>query len=85
MVRSAQVIRSEDHRDVTLELRHASTDTPICVGDRVTARGNVYIVVGGRAPHKFGSTGRVWVKASIEQVFVSEFFPSVINAVWSEV
>ena len=37
-------------------------------------RGN-YRIDGGRAPHKPGSTGKVWTDKG-------EFFPGVVNAVW---
>jgi hypothetical protein len=43
-------------------------------------RGDVVTLLGGRAPHKSGSTGRVWVK--LPNGITGEFFPSVIDLVW---
>jgi len=39
-------------------------------------RGHVDTIVGGRAPHKPGSTGRVWTADG------REYFPSVFDMKW---
>ena len=65
-------------------LRDRTTGKIIRSGDVVkTFRGEEYILEGGTPPHHEASTGRVWVR-SPSKVTVEEYFPSVINAKWSE-
>ncbi len=48
-----------------------------------TFRGESVVVTGGKAPHKPGSTGKVYVRFEAEKrVGGGEFFPSVIGARW---
>lgn len=59
-----------------------NTLEPINRGDTVTTfRGEKGTLEGGRVPHKPSSTGRVYVKGEGEP-YTSEFFPSVIDAMW---
>lgn len=41
-------------------------------------RGDQYRIIGGRAPHKPASSGRVWVEGG------GEFFPTVFDLKWVE-
>jgi len=55
---------------------------PACIGQKVKSfRGEYAILEGGRAPHKEGSTGKVWVKeaGSSSQ---REYYPSVYGLAW---
>lgn len=47
------------------------------IGQGVTRKGfrGDYRIDGGKAPHKAGSTGRVWTDKG-------EFFPSVVDCKW---
>ncbi len=59
------------------------TKQPLGVGDRVLSfRGEPYVVIGGSAPHKSGSTGRVSVRDVELGAHSMEFFPGVIGAMW---
>ena len=42
----------------------------------VSYKGEAYVIMGGSAPHKPSSTGRVRTAQG------REFFPSVVNCVW---
>ena len=66
------MIQSEDFDGVKCSLICETTDQPITAG--ALMRG--HLIEGGRAPHKPGSTGRVWVKGG------GEYFPSVVGAKW---
>lgn len=56
---------------------------PLEAGDVVyTSRGERLTVLGGSAPHKPSSTGRVYVEH--DTGYRGEFFPSVIGADWRE-
>ena len=50
------------------------------IGDHVRHRGELYLILGGSAPHKSSSTGRVYVETS--EGFKAEYFPTVIGARW---
>jgi len=58
------------------------TREPVQVGDVVHLRGNPFTVTGWVEPHKPASTGRVHIRAMSERGYFSEYFPSVIGAVW---
>lgn len=58
---------------------------PVCVGDEVTIHDEEFRVVQARAPHKEGSTGRVYVEPADGSDGHYEYFPSVIGARWVEV
>lgn len=69
-------ITSVDHSGRACTLCYAGTGTPV---DRYSVhrdfRGEQHQVIGGRAPHKPGSTGRVETEIGV-------FFPSVLNMEW---
>lgn len=59
------------------ELRHKDSNERVAKG--VTAldfRGNSDVIVGGSAPHKPGSTGRVWTADN------RVYYPSVFDMRW---
>ena len=59
-----------------------ATGKPAQIGQYYpTFRGEMYLLVGGREPHKPSSTGRVWVKVS-EDATTLEFFPNVFSMKW---
>lgn len=55
---------------------------PACIGQRVKSfRGEYATLEGGRAPHKEGSTGKVWVKEA-GSTSQREYYPSVYGLAW---
>jgi hypothetical protein len=64
-------VRDEDGVPVALNSFHS------------TAKGEVVRIVGGRAPHKEGSTGRIYFKDV--ECRDGEFFPSVCNCHWEPI
>lgn len=65
-------------------LVHAEDGDPVGEGEVATSfRGERMVVVGGRPPHKAGSTGRIYVKEpGDEGAGVAEFFPGVCEMKW---
>ncbi len=58
---------------------------PVQAGQVITNHRGTYIVLGGSAPHKLGSTGRVNVRDGIVKhpaVSDQSFFPGVIDCEW---
>lgn len=69
-----QIIKSE-----MKTLRNMTTGEPVRIGDTVTDfRGDTATIKGGRAPHKPGSTGRVWTDE-----YSQEYFPAVFDLEWA--
>ena len=67
-----------------MKLVYELTNQPVQIGDVVkTFRGDSVIVMGIVTPHKPSSTGRVYVIPHDGSGCGQEFFPSVINAVWT--
>ena len=64
-------------------LLYVKTGKPVIVGDIVHLHGKPYTVTGWAEPHKPASTGRVYIRAMSERGYFSEYFPSVIGAVWT--
>lgn len=62
------------------------TGTAVAMGAEYGLSGITYKIEGGRAPHKPGSTGRVWVRRASEKAFVGitqhEWFPNVLDLKW---
>jgi len=61
---------------------------PVVVGDEIPmperhGEHDTYVVLGGRPPHKPGSTGRVNVRSKLHG-WEQEFYPSVVGAKWIE-
>lgn len=68
-----------------MQLIHIKTNQPVKTGDVAhTFDGEAVVVTGWREPHHAGSTGRVYVKFMNDSGWVTEFYPSVINAKWVE-
>ena len=76
------MIESKDYAGRTCRLVNVKTGAPVTKGDVATLRDQPgWVISGGRAPHKPGSTGRVWVqdpRTSAEQ----EYFPGVVDTQW---
>lgn len=80
---SCQVMRELDAyiTDGALRQWHLCWDSDLAEPVRknakaATFRGETYTIVGGRAPHHSGSTGRVYTAEG------REFFPSVFDMKW---
>ena len=66
-----------------MKLVYVNSNREVAVGDRVlTFRGEECVVQGYVKPHKPSSTGFVYVIDKENKV--SQFYPSVIGAVWIE-
>lgn len=64
-------------------LTYYSTKEHFPIGEKVASvNGNEYTVVGGAAPHKKSSTGRVYVRYG---TFDATYFPGVVGAKWRRV
>lgn len=75
-------IVSENYDGEPMTLVDDATFTPINEGDVRTMRdGAQHTVTGGRAPHKPGSTGRVYTSA-VGETWHGEYFPAVVGATW---
>lgn len=73
-------IQSKDYDGRICTLVHNTTLAPMLYGEAVITERNTYTVLGGKAPHKRGSTGRVFVH--VEGAGDTEFFPAVVGAQW---
>lgn len=81
----AKVITSTNWAGEAMTLVDEQTLTPIREGDIRTTRGDEqHRVTGGRAPHKPGSSGKVWTAlvSDGDGKWTSEFYPAVIGAKW---
>lgn len=77
---AGKTVTSEDWSGKTRTLVHEGTGKPVTVGETVTDfRGDKATVTGGEAPHKQGSTGRVYVKQNEHE---AQYFPSVFELEW---
>lgn len=77
------MITSKDYTGSAKVLIRKSTNQPITKGDvLVDFRGDTATAVGGSAPHKAGSTGRVYVR--LAGGFDGSFFPSVFDLIWAD-
>lgn len=87
MKETAKVLTSRRHDGVLCELRDSS-GAPIAKEDEIEDfRGELHPIVGGRAPQRSNSTGRVWVRRVVlegerwvERTY--EYFPSVFDLRW---
>ena len=71
------MIQSRDWQGNTLTLVNEVTGCAVQAGDVLEDfRGDPVTVTGGKAPHKPGSTGKVWTADG------GEFYPSVVNCAW---
>lgn len=72
-----RAIVSRDYLGVDRVLCHEGTDEPVTTDEEVTSfRGERTKIKGGRAPHKSGSSGKVW------PINGGEYFPSVFGLHW---
>ncbi len=89
MTRKTQPITSIDYAGRTCVLRTAGGNGTT-VGQGFVAlshRGERWLIVGGRAPHKPSSSGRVYAtpypaSPDVFDVHESQFFPGVFDLVW---
>lgn len=72
-------IVSKDWAGVERTLVHIATGFPVQMNERVVEDDRKLMITGGRAPHKSGSSGRVWVK---EGKALYEWFPHVCDMKW---
>lgn len=84
---SSKIITSNNYAGERMTLVDEDTHLPIHEGDvRASFRGDLYRVMGGRAPHKESSTGKVWCRDPLakrgDDSSSSEFYPGVIKARW---
>jgi len=81
------MITSTDHAGVERTLRYQATEEPVQVdSQQQDHHGEWWIVVGGLAPHKSSSSGRVRVRpiAMRSDYFATrEFFPHVFDMEWA--
>jgi hypothetical protein len=78
------VIQSKNYDGVLCTLVNVKSGQPFAKGDAVTVHndpGGDWYLTGGRAPHTFNSTGRVYVQSKKTAV-QAEYFPGVIDAQW---
>ena len=71
MLRDKYAILSRDWKGTIRELVYTSTGKHVKAGDWRHG----YQVTGGSAPHKQGSSGKVWYEGGM-------FFPSVLGMMW---
>jgi len=72
------MIREEQGTKYVLVSQHGQF---IPESHKIEVDGSDYYVVGGRPPHKPGSTGRVYCKKIVDDA-EREWFPNVIDAKW---
>lgn len=77
---NVKIVTGKDWAGKVRTLVYAQDGAPVCTGDLLVSSEN-YIVTGGSAPHKPGSTGRVYV-TSVGHPGAHEFFPGVFNLRW---
>jgi hypothetical protein len=74
-------VTAKNYEGVVLTLVDEKSLKPVQVGEvREDFRGDKLTVLGGRAPHKEGSTGRVHVESA--EGWAQEFFPGVVDCKW---
>lgn len=78
-------IKSKNYAGEAMTLVLEDDGQPVEAGMILTSgRGERYRVTGGRAPHKPGSTGKVWCQG-VDQAgdnSTIEFYPGVVKAMW---
>lgn len=65
-----------------MKLVYKDTGIEVKVGDRVILDGATYRITHFAKPHKPSSSGKVCVQKSGTDGFGSEYYVSVINAMW---
>ena len=56
--------------------------TRVTLGEQFLHDGKTFKIEGGRAPHKPGSTGRIWVREIGDDMHQQEVFPHVHDLRW---
>lgn len=56
--------------------------TRVALGELFLLNGKTFKIEGGRAPHKQGSTGRIWVREIGDDMHQQEVFPHVHDLRW---
>lgn len=59
------------------------TNKPAEIGDILISDGERYQLLGGTAPHKSSSTGRIYVE-NLSNGMKAEYFPSVLDLEWQD-
>lgn len=76
MTTPRNIIRAWDHAGIFCTLTHDETGQPVALGDKLaTSKGDIHTITGGTAPHKPGSTGRIYTEGA-------EYFPGVFGCTW---
>lgn len=74
------MIESKDHQGRAHYLKNVRTGQPVTRGQTLRDfRGEHAAIVGGRAPHKPGSTGRIYTEHG------HELFPGVFGCTWEPI
>lgn len=74
-MKAKQPIQSRNYNYDTMTLVVEETGKPVCKGDIVDR----CVILGGTAPHKPSSTGRILVES---HGMMTEFFPNVFGLKW---
>lgn len=84
-MRRNKYIHSTDHACRTCILVHKDSGEPVVHGSiHTSSKGERYKVLGGAAPHKSSSTGRVFTRALLGG-YSGTFFPGILGMVWRPV
>lgn len=81
-----RLVRHTGYDGEVFELVHEASNEVVALGDTLTGvdhRGDAYEyeVTGGMAPHKEGSSGRIYLKDA--EGFDHGYFPSVVGCRWN--
>lgn len=61
-------------------------NSPVFPNDTVTDfRGDTAEIIGGRPPHRPGTSGYVWVITPDDELTMREFYPTVFDLRWEAV
>jgi hypothetical protein len=73
-------ITCTNYQNQVCQLVHTPTGTTVSKGTVLANfRGEEHTIMGGRSPHKPGSTGAVWLAGGME------FYPTVFECEWQPV
>lgn len=76
------IVTSKDWKNQTCILVTKDGDFPIMVGQSIEQGKNVAKIIGGRAPHNPGSSGKVWLARESVGFVAGELYPGVLNLYW---
>lgn len=63
-------------------LINPQSGTRVALGELFVKEGRTFKIEGGRAPHKQGSTGRIWIREVGDDTYQQEVFPHVHDLRW---